>query len=75
MLTSATFTHKPHLLQATCETCHASVVGSKSAIDVNVPAVGTCQSCHNASQARADCASCHVYHPRSAAEMVLAASR
>jgi hypothetical protein len=71
-LTSATFTHKPHLLQAKCESCHASVAKSSAGPDVNLPAVASCQNCHNDSQARADCGSCHRYHPRSAAEMVVA---
>jgi c(7)-type cytochrome triheme protein len=71
-LTSAMFTHKPHLLQAKCESCHASVAKSNAGPDVNLPAVASCQSCHNDSQARADCGSCHRYHPRSAAEMVVA---
>ena len=71
-LTSAMFTHKPHLLQAKCETCHASVATSKAGPDVNLPAVASCQTCHNDSQVRADCGSCHRYHPRSAAEMVVA---
>jgi len=71
-LTSATFTHKPHLLQAKCESCHAAVAKSNAGPDVNLPAVASCQSCHNDSQARADCGSCHRYHPRSAAEMVVA---
>src|SRR6185369_3880256 len=29
-LTSATFTHKPHLLQAKCESCHAAVAKSNA---------------------------------------------
>jgi hypothetical protein len=66
------FTHKPHLLQARCESCHGTVTASKSGADVNLPGVASCQSCHNNSQARADCASCHRYHPRSAAELVVA---
>ena len=74
-LTSATFTHKPHLLQARCETCHSSIATSKAGIDSNLAPVATCQGCHNSSQARADCGSCHRYHPRSAAELVLSAWR
>ena len=71
-LPAATFSHRPHLLQAKCETCHASVETSKTAIDVNLPAVATCQGCHNRSQAPATCTTCHVFHPRSAAELVAA---
>jgi hypothetical protein len=70
-LTSATFTHKTHQQQA-CEACHSTIATSKSGTDVNLPGVVSCQSCHNASQARADCVSCHQYHPRSAAELVVA---
>jgi hypothetical protein len=69
LLHAAVFTHKPHLLQAKCETCHASVAGSKSGIDANVPNIANCQSCHTSSQARVDCVACHTYHPRSATEV------
>jgi len=69
LLRAAVFTHKPHLLQAKCETCHAAIAGSKSGIDANVPGIANCQSCHNSAEARADCVSCHTYHPRSATEV------
>jgi hypothetical protein len=63
------FTHKPHLLQAKCETCHTTIAASKEALDANVPGIANCQSCHNSSQARADCVSCHTYHPSSATQV------
>jgi hypothetical protein len=39
---------------------------------VNLPTVASCRTCHDGGRARADCASCHNYHPRSAAELVVA---
>jgi hypothetical protein len=71
-LPAAIFTHQPHLLQTKCESCHQSVETSKLGPEVNVPAIATCQSCHTASQAPARCTTCHVFHPRSAAELVAA---
>jgi len=32
--------------------------------------VDTCQSCHSPGEARADCSTCHVYHPPSVAAML-----
>jgi c(7)-type cytochrome triheme protein len=71
LLTSAVFTHKPHLLQAKCETCHTTIATSKAGVDANVPGIANCQGCHNASQARADCVACHEYHPRSATQVAM----
>jgi len=68
---AATFSHKPHTIQAACDTCHA-VATSRAGIDVNLPTVASCRTCHDGGRARADCASCHNYHPRSAAELVVA---
>ncbi len=73
VLQPATFTHAAH--QQDCESCHRSVTTSKDALESNLPGVASCQSCHNASQAPSDCVSCHQYHPRSAAEMVVAEAR
>lgn len=75
LLTASTFSHRPHLLQERCESCHSTVTTSKMGVDANVPSVAKCQSCHNASQASPACITCHVYHPRSAAELALAAWR
>lgn len=72
MLAPTTFIHRPHLLQTRCETCHSTVATSKAGVDVNLPAMATCQSCHNSSQVSAACVSCHLYHPRSAAELAVA---
>jgi hypothetical protein len=47
---------------------------SQCGIDVNVPGVANCQMCHKPSQARAECETCHVYHPASPARL-LAVSR
>jgi len=69
---NAAFSHKPHVLQAQCETCHSAIATSRAGVDANVPSVSNCQSCHKSSQARTDCVECHTYHPRSAAELTLA---
>ena len=71
-LPAVIFTHQPHMLQEKCETCHASIETSKAGTEINVPSITTCQSCHSSSQAPAKCATCHVFHPRSAAELVAA---
>lgn len=61
-LTAASFSHKPHLAQTKCETCHAGVLTSVSGDDALMPKVATCQTCHTPSQAKAGCAECHRYH-------------
>lgn len=61
-LTSASFSHKEHVAQTKCETCHVGVADSASGDDALMPKVSTCQTCHNASQAPANCAECHRYH-------------
>lgn len=67
----AIFSHAPHVkLAPDCVACHGSVEKSKLATDVNVPGVANCQTCHKPSQTRADCATCHVYHPKSVAQLV-----
>jgi len=68
----ASYSHKPHRGQEGCETCHNSVQSSKSATDTNVPGIATCQSCHKPSQAKSTCNECHLYHPRSSAELAMA---
>jgi len=75
MLTAATFSHKPHLVQA-CDTCHAVATSGAGeddkGEDVNLPRVKSCATCHDSARARAECVSCHLYHPQSAAELVRA---
>jgi hypothetical protein len=66
----ALFDHAPHVIQAECSACHATVETSGLATDVNVPGVENCQSCHRPSEVRADCATCHVYHPPSVAALL-----
>lgn len=66
------FNHAPHVTDSTCESCHATVRTSKFATDVNVPGVAQCQTCHRSSQVKATCATCHVYHPPSAASLTVA---
>jgi hypothetical protein len=65
----AIFTHRPHVTQRDCNACHASAVRSDRSEDVNVPGLSNCQECHSPGQARADCAACHVYHPKSLARL------
>ena len=61
------FDHKPHVRLASCGSCHGQsgkgVTASKSARDVLVPGVENCRSCHKPSETRADCATCHRFHP------------
>ncbi|HEV3140290.1 MAG TPA: hypothetical protein VGY57_07240, partial [Vicinamibacterales bacterium] len=75
VMADVNYSHKPHLGQQGCETCHNTVQASKSAVDTNVPGIATCQGCHKSSQARSTCSECHSYHPRSSAELIMAASR
>ena len=65
----AVFTHRPHLVSTDCSVCHTPITLSELATDVNVLGVATCQQCHNASDTRADCATCHIYHPASVARL------
>ena len=65
----AAFTHKPHVSQADCLSCHGGVTTSKLASDLVVPGIATCRTCHTPSQARNDCAACHTYHPDGAVEL------
>jgi TolA-binding protein len=65
----ATFTHKPHLPQSDCLSCHGAVTTSKHATDLVVPGVASCQTCHAPSKARTDCAACHTYHPAASAQL------
>jgi hypothetical protein len=69
-MSRALFDHAPHVIQADCATCHATIETSGLATDVNVPGVENCQSCHRPNEARADCATCHVYHPPSVAALL-----
>ena len=72
VMADATYSHKPHILQAQCETCHTTVQISRSGTDANMPGVAVCQTCHTPSQAKAGCNECHTYHPRSSADLIMA---
>lgn len=64
------FNHAPHTTQTGCETCHGPTRTSKLATDINVPGVSNCRTCHAPSRARAECETCHVYHPASPAKLL-----
>jgi hypothetical protein len=82
----AVFTHAPHTTTANCSTCHGSLVdgvrvaeagsaapipvGSTLAIELNSPGLKQCQTCHKPSGARTDCEACHLYHPKSADDLL-----
>jgi hypothetical protein len=70
MMSRSGFDHAPHTAGTTCETCHGSARTSKLAHDVNVPGVATCRTCHNSTEVKADCQTCHVYHPASPATLL-----
>jgi len=72
VMPDATYSHKPHILQAQCETCHTTVQVSRSGTDANMPGVAVCQTCHTPSQAKAGCNECHTYHARSSADLIMA---
>lgn len=72
VLPRSVFNHAPHTIQARCESCHAGVRTSKAAADVNVPSIDSCRTCHNRSQVRDDCATCHRFHPASVVHMMAA---
>ena len=75
VMPDARYSHRPHILQQGCETCHNTIQGSRSASDANIPGVATCQGCHKPSQAKPTCGECHSYHPRSSADLIMAAVR
>jgi hypothetical protein len=63
VLDRARFNHARHLLQRTCEQCHAQVSQSKRADQVNLPGVSSCRECHQPGESSDDCVVCHRYHP------------
>jgi hypothetical protein len=64
------FNHAPHVTRAACESCHAPVLKSTLATQVNVPGAAVCATCHAPSKTRDTCATCHIYHPPSPAALV-----
>jgi hypothetical protein len=72
VMSHSIFNHAPHVTATKCESCHGGVSKSKFATDVNVPGVAVCQTCHRPSQVRANCATCHTYHPPSAITVAVA---
>lgn len=71
---NAWFDHKAHQL-VDCAECHTDAPKSQKTEDVLLPAIATCQKCHNesASSASAQCSECHVYHDWSKAKPVKSA--
>jgi hypothetical protein len=65
------FSHAPHITETSCDTCHRPVRQSKLATDINVPGVAGCQTCHRRGAVRATCQTCHLYHPKSLAHLVV----
>jgi hypothetical protein len=65
----AAFSHKPHVLQTGCLSCHGGIPTSKRATDLEVPAVETCRSCHTPSKAPVGCMTCHSYHPAASGDV------
>lgn len=59
---AAKFSHKPHVTQGRCETCHAGVETSSSPLDSLIPGVESCRTCHQPGQAGTKCVECHAYH-------------
>ncbi len=58
----ARFDHHGHRMLA-CDECHGGARDSKETSDLLLPALGTCQKCHNPTVGvRSDCAECHKYH-------------
>lgn len=64
------FNHAPHVTRAACESCHASVLKSTLATEVNIPGAAMCATCHAPGRTRDTCATCHIYHPSSPAALV-----
>jgi hypothetical protein len=65
-LAHATFDHHAHR-SMTCTSCHASARDSIGTADIDLPALQSCRECHRERNgARTACASCHVYHDKSA---------
>jgi hypothetical protein len=72
VLTAASFNHEPHVTagRQTCESCHDTNDRSGRALDVNLPHVAKCQTCHGiAPEAPTACSSCHQYHRRPGARL------
>jgi hypothetical protein len=63
VLVLSTFAHGPHLKQAECARCHEGIEKSKLSSDLNFKGVASCRECHARGATRADCATCHKYHP------------
>jgi len=76
VLMRAEFDHRAHIIHRRCLDCHTEIpimqstadsLGLKKMIDrssiQNIPKVGTCVECHNASESSNRCITCHYFHP------------
>ncbi len=56
-----TFSHEQHagIQQIACETCHTNLDAKKEFVGELVPAMASCNTCHNNVQATNACESCH----------------
>ena len=70
------FNHRAHIIQSECLDCHNTIPIRELAIldsipppefdrsEIhNLPAIASCQSCHNDNQASNTCITCHAFHP------------
>jgi hypothetical protein len=70
LLVNANFTHAPHVTAGATnctETCHAGILQSTDARDLNIPGIQSCRTCHASGQSAAratSCQACHSYHAR-----------
>ena len=78
-LPDSPFSHYTHQ-SITCEQCHTQAAASKSASDVLIPSIRTCENCHSShaeqvAQGAADarCSTCHTYHGDTPARGTIAA--
>ncbi len=75
-LRRAEFDHRAHILQVRCLECHAEIpilehLDDEESTDVaedraeiqNLPAIESCQACHEPRQASNRCVTCHYFHP------------
>lgn len=62
-LPHAKFDHDAHRWFS-CDSCHAQAISSKNSVDISIPGIATCKTCHAPGPERVDsrCFECHTYH-------------